>query len=99
MKGLSVTENSESSTAIAEQLQVLNAELNRLNNHRYFKLQSSLWRIAMFNLTRGLAFGLGSVVGATILVAILIRVLGSIDFIPVIGDWANQIVNQIQTPQ
>lgn len=89
---------SDDEAGIAAELERLGTELNRLNGHRYFKLQSSLWRVAMFNLTRGLAFGLGSVLGATILVAILIKLLGSIDFIPVIGDWANQIIDQIQAP-
>ncbi|MEJ2037076.1 MAG: DUF5665 domain-containing protein [Maritimibacter sp.] len=93
-----MSDGAETSEAIAEELTRLSAALDRLNNHRYFKLQSSLWRVALFNLTRGLAFGLGSVVGATILVAILIKLLGSMDFIPVIGDWAKQIVEQIQTP-
>ena len=35
--------------------------------------------------------------GATILLAFVVRMLGSIDFIPILGDWAKQIIEQIQT--
>ncbi|EBA04354.1 hypothetical protein RB2150_07623 [Rhodobacterales bacterium HTCC2150] len=50
-----------------------------------------------FQLLRGLAFGLGSFLGATIVVSSLVYVLSFIDFLPVIGDWARQISTMIQT--
>jgi hypothetical protein len=51
----------------------------------------------MWSIARGLFFGLGSALGATILLAFVVRMLGSIDFIPILGDWAKQIIEQIQT--
>ena len=84
---------------IEGELRALRAEVTRLNNQRFFRLESSIWQVAFWSLMRGLAFGLGSVLGATILVTILIRMLGSIDFIPILGEWAQQIVNEIQTDQ
>lgn len=83
----------------ATELHAARAELERLNNHRFIRLHDSMWRLGLFNLYRGLAFGLGSVLGATILVALIVRMLGSIDFIPVLGEWAQQIVNQIEPPK
>jgi hypothetical protein len=44
-----------------------------------------------FQILRGLAFGLGSVIGATVLVSLLIFLLSNINFIPIIGEWANEI--------
>ena len=81
---------------IEGELRALRAEVTRLNNQRFFRLESSIWQVAFWSLVRGLAFGLGSVLGATILVTILIRMLGSIDFIPILGDWAQQIIQQIE---
>lgn len=46
---------------------------------------------------RGVAAGLGSVVGATIVVTILALVLRNIQLIPVIGDWVAQIVEYVQS--
>jgi len=45
---------------------------------------------------RGMAFGLGSVLGATVVVSVLVYTLAQINFIPIIGDWAAQIADRIQ---
>ncbi|MCK0141556.1 DUF5665 domain-containing protein [Aliiroseovarius sp. F20344] len=94
------TETSDQLTHREEQLalevRALRAEVERMNNHRFIRLHDSLYKLGLFQLYRGLAFGLGSVLGATILVSWLIYMLGSIDFIPVLGDWANQIIDEIQ---
>lgn len=45
---------------------------------------------------RGLFMGLGSVVGATILVAIAIWVLNTFDWLPVIGDWLDRLESSLR---
>lgn len=82
---------------LGAELEALRAEIKRLNEQRYFRYESSLFWVALWSLVRGLFFGLGSALGATILLAIFIRMLGSIDFIPILGDWAEQIINEIQS--
>ena len=74
----------------------LTQEVERLNTHRFVTLHNSVWRLLGFSLMRGLAFGLGSVLGATLLVSMLVWWVGQIEFIPVIGEWARQIVDQIE---
>ncbi|MCB1337405.1 MAG: hypothetical protein KDK10_08115 [Maritimibacter sp.] len=86
----------EQFTAIGVELEALRAEVRRLNQQRYFRYESSLVWSAGFSLLRGLFFGLGSALGATILLAFVVRMLGSIDFIPILGDWAQQIILEIQ---
>lgn len=65
----------------------LAAEVERFNNHRFVAVQNSLWRLLMFQFLRGLAFGLGSVIGATILVSMIAWWLSQFEFLPLIGDW------------
>ncbi|MCA8867046.1 MAG: hypothetical protein KDA67_00170 [Rhodobacteraceae bacterium] len=60
------------------------------------RLRPSFRRLIGIQLLRGIAFGLGSVLGATLVVSILIYSLSSINFIPIIGEWASQIVDSIQ---
>lgn len=86
----------EQVTAIGVELEALRAEVRRLNQQRYFRYESSLFYIASFSLLRGLFFGLGSALGASILLAFFVRMLGSIDFVPILGDWAQQIIQEIQ---
>ena len=79
------------------ELEGLRKELERLNGHRFIRMHNSLPRLLAFTFMRGLAFGLGSVIGATILVSMLGLFLTKIDFIPIIGGWAQQIADQMNT--
>lgn len=81
--------------SLPEEVRALRREVARLNGHRFIRLHDSLVRLVWFNFLRGLAFGLGSVIGATALVSIAVYALSQIDFIPIIGDWAKQIADQI----
>lgn len=76
-------------------LKALKEEMQLLNTHRFVRIHNSLWQLISFQFIRGLAFGLGSVIGATILVSLLAYSLSTIDFIPIIGEWAKQIVEMI----
>ena len=76
-------------------LAALRAELEKLNSHRFIRLHNSLPRLLAFNFARGLAFGLGTVVGASVLLSLVVWSLGQIDFIPVIGEWASEIAREI----
>lgn len=85
--------NDTSQTEIARLAQAV----EQLNAHKLMRDYASLGRIMWLNFLRGLAFGLGSVIGATLLVYIVIQVLAQIEFIPIFGDWAIQIIEQIET--
>ena len=74
----------------------LTQELERLNTHRFVTVHSPTWRLLSFQFMRGLAFGLGSVIGATLLVSTLVWWASQIEFIPVIGEWAAQLVEEMQ---
>lgn len=83
------------SDQLSQEVAALRNEVHRLNSHRFILLHDSLWKLGLFQLYRGLAFGLGSVLGATILVAFVVQMLSSVNFIPVIGDWAQQVIDHL----
>lgn len=83
------------SSQLSQEVAALRNEVQRLNSHRFILLHDSLWKLGLFQLYRGLAFGLGSVLGATILVALVVQMLSSVNFIPVIGDWAQQLIDHL----
>ncbi|MFK5997800.1 MAG: DUF5665 domain-containing protein [Rhodobacterales bacterium] len=70
----------------------LKAEVHKMNSHRFIRMHNSLPKLIGFNFMRGLAFGLGSVLGATVLVSVLVYFLRNIDFIPILGDWAKEVL-------
>ena len=82
--------------SIKAELSAVQKELVALNAHRFVRVHNSWGRLIGFQFVRGLAFGLGTVVGATILVSVLALFLSNIDFIPIVGDWASEIARQIE---
>ena len=74
----------------------LRRELEKLNAHKFIRVHNSIRRLMWYQFLRGLAMGLGTVVGATLLVSVLVFILSFIDFVPIVGDWARQIAAQIQ---
>ena len=83
-------------TPLEREIALLREEVARLNGHRFVQIHGSTLSLLWFQLLRGLAFGLGSVVGATILVSLLVYFLSWVDFIPVIGEWAAEVVRIVQ---
>jgi len=92
-----MTEGEDRTNAdLQSDLRALQAELHRLNTHRFVRIHNSMWRLITFQFIRGLAFGLGSVIGATILVYVVVYSLSTIDFIPIVGEWAKEIADMIK---
>ena len=74
----------------------LEKAITGLKQHNFFRMYDSLWRLISFNLIRGLASGLGWVIGATLLVYLLTIILSQIEFIPILGEWASRLIEQIE---
>ena len=59
-------------------LDKLDKSIKELNEHYFFKMHSSFWKVLSISLFRGLLSGLGWVLGATILVSLLTYTLSQI---------------------
>jgi len=81
------------------QLAELSISVKKLNSQKFFQLMNAPWRALGFQFLRGIAFGLGSVLGATVVVSLVVYFLAQINFIPIIGEWAAQIAERIQQSQ
>ncbi|MBV2360183.1 hypothetical protein KUH32_10390 [Thalassococcus sp. CAU 1522] len=75
----------------------LAAELARLNNHRFVRIHNSTLRLVWFQFLRGLAFGLGTVIGASALVSVLALLLAQIEVVPILGGLATEVLREIET--
>jgi hypothetical protein len=82
-----------------ETAQRLSRALEEIVAHRIVRIHDSIIKVILFQFMRGLAFGLGTVIGASILVSILVGVLAQIEFVPLLGDWAVRIIEQIEAAQ
>lgn len=84
---------------MSQDIDALTKELRNLQEHYAMRTLSSKRRMMFAQFLRGIAFGLGSVLGATVVVSALVYSLSQIDFIPIIGDWANEIIRIIEPPE
>ena len=80
-----------------ENIKGLEKSLDKLLKHNFFKIYNSFWKLFLISLFRGLASGLGWVLGATILVSLLTYTLSQIEFIPILGDWVSRLIEEIET--
>ncbi|MCV2881934.1 DUF5665 domain-containing protein [Actibacterium sp. XHP0104] len=84
---------------LAQELAAVRAELEKLNNHSFFRGHRTIARMMTYAFLRGMAIGLGTALGATLLVSVAAYFLAQIDFIPIIGEWAQQIAAEIRGPE
>ena len=80
---------------LKSEIRALRQEVARLNSHRFVAIHNSTARLLAFRFAQGLAIGLGTVIGATALVSVLAFVLAQIDFVPILGGWAEILAEQI----
>ncbi|HID68797.1 MAG TPA: hypothetical protein EYP31_11215 [Roseibacterium sp.] len=78
------------------EVRALRDELAFLRQHRMFVVYQSVWRILLFRFAVGMAVGLGTVIGATVLLSLIIWSLSQIEFLPIIGEWSAQIAQEIE---
>ena len=77
-------------------LKKLSEAITSLNNNNIFKIYNSTMKILLISFLRGLASGLGWIIGATILVSLLTYILSQIEFIPILGDIVSQLIQEIE---
>jgi hypothetical protein len=80
---------------LAEEVRALREEMTLLRRHRMFVLYQSVARVLLFRFASGMAVGLGTVIGATVLLSIILWLLSQVELIPIIGDWAAEITRAI----
>ena len=62
----------------------------------YQRVHAPIGRMLLNNLLGGIAWGFGTVLGATIVVALLILLLSKLNSVPIIGDFFSNILQTIQ---
>jgi len=60
------------------------------------KIHISTWKVILNNFLGGLAWGFGTVLGATLVVALMIIALTQLDGVPILGDFFTGLLETIQ---
>lgn len=78
------------------ELRALRTEVVRLNDLSFVRIHNSIPKLLGYSFARGLAFGLGTVLGASLLLSGLAWSVSQVEFLPVIGEWAAEIAKQME---
>lgn len=89
-------ETSDQTADLATEMQALRREVVKLNEQSFVRIHNSVPRLLAYSFARGLAVGLGTVLGASVLLSFVIWSLSQIEFVPIIGDYVTEIINQIE---
>ncbi len=80
---------------LVKELKVLTKEVRNLQKMEFIKVFKHPFKYMWFTFLKGLMVGFGSVLGATVLVAIFIYLLAQISLVPIVGDFVNDVITQI----
>jgi len=92
----------EDEQTLYEEVRQLREEVARLNDHKFLRTYNSTWKFMAFNFARGVAVALGGIIGASVVLSMVIWSLSQIEFIPILGEYATQIIDiveQASTPE
>lgn len=84
---------------LSAELKDLTKEVRKLKKLEFIQVFKHPWKFMGFSLLKGLMVGLGSVLGATVGVAIFVYLLSQISFVPIVGDFVEEIITEIQPAQ
>lgn len=87
------------SLALAKEVKDLTVEIGRLKKMDFMQVFNHPIKFLWYSFLKGLLFGLGSVLGASVLVAVVIYLLAQVRLVPIIGDFVQGVIDQIQSEQ
>ncbi len=90
------TDSNDQLNKILLSLKKIERALEHVNSHKLMEIYNSIPKLLFYQFMKGIVFGLGSVLGATIVVSILVYLLSQIEFVPIIGEWVKHISEEIQ---
>lgn len=91
-----VRDEKEQIGLIAEKIEAVLEKMERNRFHEYLDLVSNKKKLITTNLIVGISRGLGTVIGVSVVAALLIYVLQQLISLPLIGDFVAEIVKVVQ---
>lgn len=89
----------KTSTSIESQLikevNSLTKEIKNIKNLEFIKIFKHPFKFLWFSFLKGVMVGFGSVIGATVLVAVFIYLMAKISFVPIVGNFVEKIIDEV----
>lgn len=72
------------------------SEENKHSGEKYKNIDRPIGKMILYNFLGGIAWGLGVLIGTTIVLAFLAFFVTKIDFVPIFGQFAAQVIESAQ---
>lgn len=83
-------------TELTKEVKELAQEVRKLKDMELLQVFKNPWKFMWFSLWKGIMVGFGSALGATLLLALFVYILGEISVVPYLGDFIQSIIEEIQ---
>ncbi|NIA02244.1 MAG: hypothetical protein GWP15_02575 [Nitrospirae bacterium] len=84
---------------LAKEVKELTKEVKKLKKLEFIKILKRPWKYMWMSFLHGLMVGFGWVIGASVLVALLIYLLAQIQFVPYLGDFVTDVIEEVKSIQ
>ena len=80
---------------LIKEMQTLSKEVRKLKNLEFVKILNHPLKFMWFSFLKGVMVGFGSVLGASVLVAVFVYILAQISFVPILGDFVDDMFKEL----
>lgn len=84
---------------LTKEVRKLSKEVKKLKNIEFMRVFKHPFKFMWFSFLKGLMVGFGSVLGASLLVGIFIYILAQISFVPIIGEFVEEVITTVTTSE
>lgn len=84
---------------LIKEVKELSKEVRKLKNLEFVRILKRPWKFLWMTFLKGLMVGFGSVLGASVLVAIFIYIIAQIQVVPFLGDFVQDIIEDVKNVQ
>ena len=95
----STTSTLKAEKALVKELDNLTRQIKKLQNAELIRIYKKPGKFLFFSFMKGIMMGLGSVLGATVVVALLVYLLSKVSFVPIVGEFISDIIGQLEIHQ
>ena len=90
------TKTAKAELLLIKEVKELSKEVRKLKNLEFVHILKRPWKFLWMAFLKGLMVGFGSVLGASVLVAIFIYIVAQLQVVPFVGDFVQDIIKEVK---
>ncbi len=85
--------------SLIKESKTLTKEVKNLKKLEFVQILKRPWKFLLLSFGKGVMVGFGSVLGASLVVGIFFFIIAQLSVVPILGDFINKVMDQIELPQ